>query len=131
MPVHLRACRKALDVVFVLDSGPDVPDAEWELMTDLSRDVAYHLHPSTYGSHVALVQFSGNVPVVHGLDTTLVISDRSEFFQTGRNLYDAVDATRRLVLNNMDGDRPEVPDCLLYTSPSPRDGLLSRMPSSA
>ena len=30
--------------------------------------------------------------------------------------------------------RPEVKDqelCLLYTSPSPRDGLLSRMPSSA
>ena len=25
----------------------------------------------------------------------------------------------------------EVYDCLLYTSPSPRDGLLSRMPSSA
>ena len=25
----------------------------------------------------------------------------------------------------------EVNDCLLYTSPSPRDGLLSRMPSSA
>ena len=24
-----------------------------------------------------------------------------------------------------------VPICLLYTSPSPRDGLLSRMPSSA
>ena len=24
-----------------------------------------------------------------------------------------------------------VKDCLLYTSPSPRDGLLSRMPSSA
>ena len=34
-------------------------------------------------------------------------------------------------------DRFELPpvdvmwDCLLYTSPSPRDGLLSRMPSSA
>ena len=25
----------------------------------------------------------------------------------------------------------ELHDCLLYTSPSPRDGLLSRMPSSA
>ena len=25
----------------------------------------------------------------------------------------------------------QVLDCLLYTSPSPRDGLLSRMPSSA
>src|SRR5664279_1867820 len=30
------------------------------------------------------------------------------------------------------GDRDVQPDpCLLYTSPSPRDGLLSRMPSSA
>ena len=28
-------------------------------------------------------------------------------------------------------DLPEYKDCLLYTSPSPRDGLLSRMPSSA
>ena len=26
---------------------------------------------------------------------------------------------------------PKLGDCLLYTSPSPRDGLLSRMPSSA
>ena len=30
------------------------------------------------------------------------------------------------VLRDEDGDT-----CLLYTSPSPRDGLLSRMPSSA
>ena len=28
-------------------------------------------------------------------------------------------------------ERLESTDCLLYTSPSPRDGLLSRMPSSA
>ena len=26
---------------------------------------------------------------------------------------------------------PKIGNCLLYTSPSPRDGLLSRMPSSA
>ena len=36
---------------------------------------------------------------------------------------------------DMDTSRPEIHtqsiDCLLYTSPSPRDGLLSRMPSSA
>ena len=33
----------------------------------------------------------------------------------------------------IDGDfeHPMYEDCLLYTSPSPRDGLLSRMPSSA
>ena len=35
-------------------------------------------------------------------------------------------------LHPADGVFPEkVNDCLLYTSPSPRDGLLSRMPSSA
>ena len=28
-------------------------------------------------------------------------------------------------------DQSNINDCLLYTSPSPRDGLLSRMPSSA
>ena len=28
-------------------------------------------------------------------------------------------------------ETPSSPCCLLYTSPSPRDGLLSRMPSSA
>ena len=33
------------------------------------------------------------------------------YFETGKNVSDEV--------------------CLLYTSPSPRDGLLSRMPSSA
>ena len=27
--------------------------------------------------------------------------------------------------------KPEIKDCLLYTSPSPRDATLSRMPSSA
>ena len=27
--------------------------------------------------------------------------------------------------------KPKLDTCLLYTSPSPRDGLLSRMPSSA
>ena len=32
---------------------------------------------------------------------------------------------KKYVINGNTGD------CLLYTSPSPRDGLLSRMPSSA
>ena len=32
---------------------------------------------------------------------------------------------------NGQSPRPKLRVCLLYTSPSPRDGLLSRMPSSA
>ena len=34
-------------------------------------------------------------------------------------------------INLYDELRNESKGCLLYTSPSPRDGLLSRMPSSA
>ena len=41
----------------------------------------------------------------------------------------AQDAGQFLILNAQYGN--ERNHCLLYTSPSPRDGLLSRMPSSA
>ena len=57
------------------------------------------------------------------------------------------DTARKLVVEMLLADQPErdtshdksshfwkmaeMQDCLLYTSPSPRDGLLSRMPSSA
>ena len=37
----------------------------------------------------------------------------------------------QMVKPSVDGSRPGYSGCLLYTSPSPRDGLLSRMPSSA
>ena len=36
-----------------------------------------------------------------------------------------------IVASSKDKNFTYIPDCLLYTSPSPRDGLLSRMPSSA
>ena len=39
--------------------------------------------------------------------------------------------TMEQVVQNMAGQNRLVEACLLYTSPSPRDGLLSRMPSSA
>ena len=35
------------------------------------------------------------------------------------------------VLSNLNEVLDNIKACLLYTSPSPRDGLLSRMPSSA
>ena len=39
--------------------------------------------------------------------------------------------TRKIQLLVGDRVAVELSPCLLYTSPSPRDGLLSRMPSSA
>ena len=35
------------------------------------------------------------------------------------------------ILKNKAKNGEDIEGCLLYTSPSPRDGLLSRMPSSA
>ena len=45
-------------------------------------------------------------------------------------LFIALDLMSGAVQNSEALSRTFVP-CLLYTSPSPRDGLLSRMPSSA
>ena len=42
-----------------------------------------------------------------------------------REIYDKV--TKKIDVNKV----ALITGCLLYTSPSPRDGLLSRMPSSA
>ena len=43
------------------------------------------------------------------------------------------DISKQMLAHNlgMKEDELKVITCLLYTSPSPRDGLLSRMPSSA
>ena len=51
----------------------------------------------------------------------LNITDNS-FYDGGKfnNLNDSINHAKRLIN-----------DCLLYTSPSPRDATLSRMPSSA
>ena len=43
----------------------------------------------------------------------------------------AVEQDDDAMMEYLEGNEPDVHSCLLYTSPSPRDGLLSRMPSSA
>ena len=59
-------------------------------------------------------------------DGNLEEYDRLEFFCNPGHPLDPV-ITK--ITGITDGMLKE--DCLLYTSPSPRDGLLSRMPSSA
>ena len=48
------------------------------------------------------------------------------FENTARDLRDCVEA-----INNNETENLNNYDCLLYTSPSPRDEKVSRMPSSA
>ena len=49
-----------------------------------------------------------------------------DFMREDGVVWDAVELDEGEAIPSLEGY-----DCLLYTSPSPRDGLLSRMPSSA
>ena len=82
--------------------------------------------------------FSNSHPVVGGTqDNLLAASDLSE--TTLETALIAVQNTQddRGILTGTRAESLHIPPnlqftaCLLYTSPSPRDGLLSRMPSSA
>ena len=54
-------------------------------------------------------------------DANVVVVNTCSFIETARE-----ESIRKIIEFTDQGK-----DCLLYTSPSPRDGLLSRMPSSA
>ena len=65
-----------------------------------------------------------------GIDEAKVQDDSSFIDDLGADSLDTVE----LVMAFEEEFGSEISDseaCLLYTSPSPRDGLLSRMPSSA
>ena len=59
---------------------------------------------------------------------------RNPFFIKTQSVSEVTDFLKDAVdLNIIDKEAESIANkaCLLYTSPSPRDGLLSRMPSSA
>ena len=58
-------------------------------------------------------------------------SPRKHEVEELREACEYEDGLRILIVNTEAVITKKFNDCLLYTSPSPRDGLLSRMPSSA
>ena len=54
---------------------------------------------------------------------------KSELKEKNKDLQKLAKAADSMMQLTNENNR--LKDCLLYTSPSPRDGLLSRMPSSA
>ena len=82
---------------------------------------------------------SGNAQIIRGEDlatsATLGLGDALDDL-LGVSVTDFGSAVSRPTIRGLTGDRVAVLSngvraCLLYTSPSPRDGLLSRMPFSA
>ena len=84
------------------------------------------------GGPVGLAQALSLTRFQHGLRVALL--DRRSFTVPDDKRAFALSAGVRRVLDTLgvwDAVAAESEPCLLYTSPSPRDGLLSRMPSSA
>ena len=71
----------------------------------------------------------------HSMDATVGQTTNSLWLYAGTGDYerigDASKGTQNLMLGIADPNYPNYRACLLYTSPSPRDATLSRMPSSA
>ena len=64
--------------------------------------------------------------VIFGAIFMLLMAGRNKTEDSTEITYDQFIG---MITNKVEGD--DILICLLYTSPSPRDGLLSRMPSSA
>ena len=81
---------------------------------ELTRDCEVTVIPG--GDHVTLAAGT-SVDITHSLGGTYTV-------RAGAGLY-------RVNPSDADALGKEIEDCLLYTSPSPRDRQKSRMPSSA
>ena len=79
-----------------------------------------------------------NAPIQENHDVILVpcvgLDDEGNRIGYGAGFYDKYLEKKNLIKIGLSYSKQivkTIPICLLYTSPSPRDGLLSRMPSSA
>ena len=65
------------------------------------------------------------------LDVPAMASLREALREVGGDYKVYKNTLVRFAIEDLDLEIDDLLSCLLYTSPSPRDGLLSRMPSSA
>ena len=71
-------------------------------------------------------------PLKEGADNFTINLDRTKYWRgVGAQPSETVASIIKRALRAEKGLDPKVKNCLLYTSPSPRDATLSRMPSSA
>jgi len=107
-------CRRALDVVFLLDASSDVTSTDWISSVDLVTQVSSQLNVSTSGSHVGLVMFAANTSIVQPLtQQPPTLNNLSTTSQRGRHLATAMLNTQSAMFNNKRGDRPQVADVLV------------------
>ena len=82
-----------------------------------------------------LFKLKSSIPLTDYNHDKVSVMDKDSLFLKTNMFIDSENNTElNLKFDLNEGNRYKItmlPGCLLYTSPSPRDGLLSRMPSSA
>ena len=67
--------------------------------------------------------------LIQGRDFQAIWDEEKGLWSTDE--FDVATFVDRSLFEHQKNHKGQIETCLLYTSPSPRDGLLSRMPSSA
>ena len=103
----------------IIDMVVDLPNVQ---------SIIFKEHEGSFlvGVLAAMKSKSGKVGFVGGMDIPLIHKFACGYVQGVKYINSGT-----TVYQKMTGTTPAAWSCLLYTSPSPRDGLLSRMPSSA
>ena len=133
-PAELSPLSARLLIEIAENSG--VPAGVWNMVNGFGEDSGCALteHPDIKAIAFVGESRTGAMIMTQGADTL----KRVHFELGGKNpiivfkdadLERAADAAVFMIYS-LNGERC-TSSCLLYTSPSPRDGLLSRMPSSA
>ena len=118
---RIRAEVDELENVTMPQIASDVAAARDE--GDLKENAEYHAQREKQGMVQAKInQLRGKLSRAQIVDPALIPRDRVAFGATVKVLDVDIDDEEVITL---------VGDCLLYTSPSPRDKRQSRMPSSA
>ena len=114
-------------------------DANTTFLIDIAKDSAYATsYTGSSGSPLSIFAWGAQlsqhkfVPVGNPYIKTTTAAVYGARLDHEAGYFLSVNQAQNLVPYSEDfSNRDQYVGCLLYTSPSPRDGLLSRMPSSA
>ena len=129
---YLLRCRTTGEQLLV--DAANEPSRLLDLVGDtgLVGIVTTHRHQDHWMALAEVAKATGARTFAHPLDATEIPVETEVFLSDGDTLrFGAVELAVIHLVGHTPGSIALVYDCLLYTSPSPRDGLLSRMPSSA
>ena len=136
-----RMAKQQQTVVARLDANADFADDEWDGQFHFFETNSVGVGGMYYAPKAAEILTKVVVPAMQRYAPALVVKPQDDMRQLLlEQITIHAHATRKRRLNtafvqdrSAFGGPNEFPFlvCLLYTSPSPRDGLLSRMPSSA